>query len=176
MVETDDCECVWVVWGVALCVQWRGERDDRYVEMLASVMIVISLTRSEQIAPDSPLAELLTAALPLPPTPRSHLLETSPTLAAAHAAAAATGDTATPALEDEVDIHFVCFVKGSDGHLWELDGARKGPLDRGRLEDGEDVLSENGLEKGVRRFLRREEEEGKGEGRFSLLALGPAMD
>lgn len=36
--------------------------------------------------------------------------------------------------EDEVDFHYVCFVKSHrNDHLYELDGNRKGPVDWGLL-------------------------------------------
>jgi len=71
-----------------------------------------------------------------------------------------------------VDLHYVCFVKAKDNHLYELDGQRKGPLDRGDLGD-DDVLSEQAV-KVVQRFIDRE----KGSGRleFSLVTLAPGMD
>lgn len=59
--------------------------------------------------------------------------------------------------------------------MWELDGGRKGPLNRGKLGEGEDVLSERAIEMGPKRFLKREEEVGGGELRFSILALGPGL-
>lgn len=44
-----------------------------------------------------------------------------------------------------VDYHYVCFVKShKNGHLYELDGGRKGPVDLGHFA-GDDVLSEEGL-------------------------------
>ena len=58
--------------------------------------------------------------------------------------------------------------------MWELDGSRKGPLNRGKLEE-DDVLSERAIELGTKRFLKREEEVGGGELRFSILALGPGL-
>ncbi len=57
-----------------------------------------------------------------------------------------------------------------------MDGRRKGPLNRGPLEENEDVLSQKALDLGVRRFLKREEEAGGGELRFSLIALAPSLD
>ena len=59
--------------------------------------------------------------------------------------------------------------------MWELDGSRKGPLNRGELEEGEDLLSERAIEMGPKRFLKREEEVGGSELRFSILALGPGL-
>lgn len=135
----------------------------------------------KQITPGSDLAKLIAAAEPLGPDARAELVEDSEALAGAHAAAAATGDTAAPEAEAEVDLHFVCFVKVEDGRgggarLWEMDGSRKGPLDRGALGPEEDVLSERALDLGVRAFLKREEEAGGGELRFSLLALAEGLD
>jgi ubiquitin carboxyl-terminal hydrolase L3 len=78
------------------------------------------------------------------------------------------GQTSVPAnAEDEVDYHYVAFVPSKqNGHIYELDGDRKGPIDTGvllNLED--DMLSESGL--GVlKRFVRE-----KGEFGFSLMAL-----
>lgn len=71
-----------------------------------------------------------------------------------------------------MDLHYVCFVKTDDGTLWELDGRRKGPLDRGRLEPDEDVLSEKALTLGPRRFF----EWGGGDLRFNAVALARNMD
>jgi len=94
----------------------------------------------------------------------------------AHANAAAGGDTTAPSAEDEVDLHYVAFVKSEKNNLWELDGGRKGPLNRGKLKDGEDVLSETAIQLGPKKFLKREEEAGGGEMRFSILALGPSFE
>jgi ubiquitin carboxyl-terminal hydrolase L3 len=76
-----------------------------------------------------------------------------------------------------VDLHYVCFVKSEgSGSLWELDGRRKGPLNRGQLEAGDDVLSEQALDLGVRAFLKREEEAGGGDLRFGLIVLAESLD
>jgi ubiquitin carboxyl-terminal hydrolase L3 len=48
-------------------------------------------------------------------------------------------------------------------------------LNRGKLEEDEDILSEKAIELGPKRFLKREEEIGGGEMRFSILALGPGF-
>ena len=104
-----------------------------------------------------------------------NLLETSESLATAHASAAAEGDTEAPAADMSVDLHYVAFVKSAENHIWELDGSRKGPLNRGTLPEGEDILGETALSLGPKRFLKREEEAGGGELRFSLLAIGPSL-
>ena len=130
----------------------------------------------EQIIKGSDLDKLLKEAVPLKPMERADLLYNSHALEAAHADAAKKGDTSAPDPETKVDLHFVAFVKGPDGELWELDGRRKGPLKRGTLSADEDVLSEKGLELGVQSFLKREEEAGGGELRFSVVMLGPTLD
>lgn len=71
-----------------------------------------------------------------------------------------------------MDLHYVCFVRGDDGTLWELDGRRKGPLARGQLEEGEDVLSEKALTWGPLKFLERE----GADLRFSAVALAGSLD
>jgi len=127
------------------------------------------------IDPSSDLSALLKSAIPLKPEPRADLLYESKALESAHQSAASLGDTSAPAAEDDVDLHYVCFVKSENNHLWELDGRRKGPLDRGQLGPEEDVLSEKALQIGVKSFLKREDEAGGGELRFSLVALGPSF-
>ena len=131
----------------------------------------------EFIQKGTDLETLIKNAVPLKPRVRAQLLEDTDALERAHQAAAATGDTAAPEADDSVDLHYVCFVKSDkSGHLWEMDGRRKGPLDRGPLGEHEDVLSPAALEKGVRAFLKREEEAGGGELRFSLIVLAQSLD
>lgn len=114
--------------------------------------------------------------MPLEPEARSRLLENTPTIASAHEAAAAQGDTAALSATASVDLHFVAFVKSAQNNLWELDGRRKGPLKRGQLTEEDDVLSDKAVQLGVKAFLKREEEAGGGDLRFSLLALAPSFD
>ena len=95
------------------------------------------------------------------------------TFAEAHQSVAEMGDSPAPSAgtADKLGQHFVAFVKGDDGHLWELEGSRKGPLDRGQLGEGEDVLSERAVEAGLGRLIGMEEEAGGRELRFSCIAL-----
>ncbi|KAH7130496.1 hypothetical protein B0J11DRAFT_429087 [Dendryphion nanum] len=126
--------------------------------------------------PDSDLSKLLSEAIPLKPVERANLLYESNALESAHQDAATGGDTSAPSADDRVDLHFVCFIKSKENHLWELDGRRKGPLLRGDLAADEDVLSDKALDLGVRSFLKRETEAGGGDLRFSLIVLAPALD
>ncbi|KAI0022341.1 putative ubiquitin carboxyl-terminal hydrolase [Xylariomycetidae sp. FL0641] len=124
------------------------------------------------VEPDSDLDKLIKTAIPLAPRERSDLLEKTPALASAHHEAATQGQTAAPDAQDDVDLHYVCFVKTEDNTLWELDGRRKGPIARGKLEDGEDVLSDKALLWGPLKFLER----GGGDMRFSCVALAGALE
>ncbi|KAI1254954.1 hypothetical protein MGN70_003016 [Eutypa lata] len=130
------------------------------------------------VEPNSTLDKLIQDATPLGPTERSALLEQTPDLAAAHQEAASGGATAAPDAQDDVDLHYVCFVKTEDGTLWELDGRRKGPIARGKLDgssgsgEEEDVLCEKALLWGPLKFLERE----GGDLRFSCVALAGALD
>lgn len=128
------------------------------------------------IAPSTVFSNIITKALPLEPQARTKVIETNKDLATAHASAAAGGDTVAPSADDKIDLHYVAFIKTEKNNLWELDGGRKGPLNRGKLENDEDILSEKAVELGPKRFLKREEEAGGGEMRFSILALGPGLD
>ncbi|KAF4998272.1 hypothetical protein FGRMN_3321 [Fusarium graminum] len=120
----------------------------------------------------STLDNIIKKSMPLDRHGRAKVLETTPELATAHKEAATQGDTPAPAAEDDVELHYVCFSKGSDGGLWELDGRRKGPIRRGDLEDNEDVLSSKGLHLGVLKFLERE----GADLRFSAVALAGSVD
>ena len=128
------------------------------------------------LAHSTPLEALLSTALPLAPNARARLLETSSTLAAAHASAASKGDTVAPDAATNVDLHYVAFVKSKENNLWELDGRRKGPLNRGKLGQEDDLLTEKAIEIGPMKFLKREEEKAEAELRFSIVALGPSLD
>ncbi|EXJ84631.1 ubiquitin carboxyl-terminal hydrolase L3 [Capronia epimyces CBS 606.96] len=131
----------------------------------------------DYIIPGSDLDKLLKQAIPIKnPDERADLLYNSQALEAAHATAAAKGDTSAPDAEANVDLHFVAFVKDKNGDVWELDGRRKGPINRGHLDPDEDVLGDKGQELGVQAFLKREEEAGGGELRFSVVALGPSLE
>jgi ubiquitin carboxyl-terminal hydrolase L3 len=98
-------------------------------------------------------------------------IEDDADLEAAYKSVALQGDSEVPENpEDEVNFHYVCFVKShKNGRLYELDGDRKGPMDRGVLGPDEDVISMSGLSV-IRDFVEREKERGD---HFSLLVLAP---
>ena len=122
------------------------------------------------LVPGSHLAHLLASCTPLKPLDRASVLEDDEQLESAYKTVALQGDSEVPTNpEDEVDFHYVCFVKShKNGHLYELDGDRKGPIDWGRLDPDDDVLSDMALG-AIRDFIQRIS---KAVG-FSLLALAP---
>ncbi len=101
---------------------------------------------------------------------RALLLEDDSALESAYTSVALQGDTEAPTNpEDEVDFHYVCFVKShKNSRLYEMDGDRKGPIDRGVLPPGEDILGKRGLEL-VKAYVCQEPESVN----FSLLVLAP---
>ncbi|KAL8784587.1 MAG: hypothetical protein Q9195_008988 [Heterodermia aff. obscurata] len=95
----------------------------------------------------------------------------SPDLKDKYLKAAQDGDSTVPEnAADEVDFHYTCFVK-SNGHLYELNGDLSGPVDLGRLNEDEDVLSGAGLGH-INRFMQANGDPSSNIG-FSMLALAP---
>lgn len=127
---------------------------------------------AKSIVPGSTLDQIRRDALDKSMWERARVLEENAEYEAAHQEAAKLGDSPMPNENEHEHTgqHFVAFVKGTDGHLWELEGSRRGPLDRGTLKDDEDLLSEVALEKGLGRLMRIERENG-GDLRFSAIAL-----
>ncbi|GKT42973.1 ubiquitin carboxyl-terminal hydrolase isozyme L3 [Colletotrichum spaethianum] len=119
------------------------------------------------VAEGSLMDRLLKEAEPLKWQERADVLYKSEELEEAHMKAARRGDTAPPPAEEKPGYHFIAFVKGKDGHLWELEGGSDGPVDRGLLGEGEDMLSEGALEKGIKKYLSYAD----GNLEFSIVAL-----
>jgi ubiquitin carboxyl-terminal hydrolase L3 len=128
------------------------------------------------IKPNSILSSIRKAAIPLKIEERAQLLYDSEDLEREHMATAVKGDTVAPDAQTfKNGLHFLTFVRGDDGHLWELEGGRKGPLDRGLLGENEDALSKDALEKGLGRLVELEKNSG-GDLRFSCIACCEGSD
>jgi ubiquitin carboxyl-terminal hydrolase L3 len=121
----------------------------------------------------SHLEKLIQEAIPVKPEQRAAQLYDSDFLEIAHKESATQGDSRVPDAQDEPPYGFTAFVKGKDGHVWELEGRRKGPVDRGVLEADEDVISPSALAASVLHHINREK---AAEGRFSCVALVTAED
>lgn len=128
---------------------------------------------SKFILPGSDIAKIRQDAIPLKMADRAQMLYDSQPFETAHASVAELGDTAAPSKEDgdKLGQHFVSFVKADDGHLWELEGSRKGPIDRGVLAEDEDVLSPRALDLGLRRVIKLVQDAGIADLRFSCTVL-----
>lgn len=122
------------------------------------------------IRPGSELATIRSRALPLQMTERADMLYHYEPFERAHKSFESVGDTPVPVGWDHAGQHFVAFVK-AEGKLWELEGGRKGPLERGSLGQDEDVLSPRALELGLGRIIKLEKDNGGEDLRFSCIAL-----
>ncbi|KAF2622336.1 cysteine proteinase [Macroventuria anomochaeta] len=113
---------------------------------------------ADMTEPSSPMGHLSRTCLPLRHSERALALENEQKLERAYADVAKKGDTEAPANpEDESHIN---------GHLYQLDGDRKRPIELAFLEAEEDVLSEKCL--AVIRVMTTWEEDNLS---FSLMAL-----
>lgn len=124
------------------------------------------------IEPDSDLASIRAEAIPLDMTKRAEMLYNNESFEIAHKSVEEGGDSLVNSSTERNGGHFVSFVK-SGGKLWELEGSRKGPLERGSLDDNEDVLSPRALELGIKKIIALNASGGGdyGELRFSCIAL-----
>jgi len=80
------------------------------------------------IKEQSLLGRLLEDARPLKPIPRADVLYNSAELEKAHMSVAFKGDSAAPMASEPNGYHFISFVKGDNGHLYELEGGWNGPI------------------------------------------------
>ncbi|PKX96924.1 ubiquitin carboxyl-terminal hydrolase isozyme L1 [Aspergillus novofumigatus IBT 16806] len=152
-------------------VMWYKQTINNACGLYAIFHAVSNGDARDLIIPDSHLSHLLEVCPSLNPMERARVIEDDADLEAAYKAVSLQGDSEVPENpEDEVDFHYVCFVKSHrNGHLYELDGDRNGPIDRGLLGPNEDVLSMSGLSV-IQEFVQREKERGN---QFSLLVLAP---
>ncbi|KAH8730228.1 putative ubiquitin carboxyl-terminal hydrolase [Phaeosphaeriaceae sp. PMI808] len=124
---------------------------------------------------DSDLAVIRSLAIPLNMTKRAEMLYNSEPFELAHKSVEQAGDSyADPTIKRDGG-HFVSFVK-SGGKLWELEGDRKGPLERGSLANDEDVLSPRALDMGIKRIIKLNADEGGDDLRFSCIALARSVN
>ncbi|KAG7093862.1 hypothetical protein E1B28_007500 [Marasmius oreades] len=115
----------------------RKEEDEKIHESTVGGhrkdIVWIKQTSKVSLKPGSPLDQFVQVCRDKSPADRAQLLETTPLFANIHAVAAGTGQSAVPTNLD-TDLHFTCFVASSGEagtRIWELDGRRKGPVDRG---------------------------------------------
>ncbi|KAJ7846035.1 ubiquitin C-terminal hydrolase L3 [Mycena olivaceomarginata] len=120
------------------------------------------------IDPASLFSRFLELCVALNPEERAQALEESQGIAEAYRRAATQGSTAVPNAEDEVNFHYVCFVKSPlNGHLYDLDGDKNGPVDRDLSLEGDRGMLSAGL-KLVKSYIK------DGNPNFQLMALVPS--
>ncbi|CAI6332535.1 unnamed protein product [Periconia digitata] len=124
----------------------------------------------DYIKPDSDLATIRNLAIPLDMTKRAQMLYDSEPFEIAHKSVEQAGDSAADLTGEREGGHFVSFVK-SAGKLWELEGSRNGPLERGSLDEDEDVLSPRALDLGIKRIIELNADGGGENLQFSCIAL-----
>lgn len=109
-------------------------KKDEHGNACGSIAIVHSICNNVsklQFDSGSPLLEFATKNKGLDAEKLADSLQSAKSLHSATATVAAQGQTATPDAEDEVNHHFVAFVRSDDGRLLELDGLKPGPVDHG---------------------------------------------
>ncbi|KAJ3009286.1 Ubiquitin carboxyl-terminal hydrolase isozyme L3 [Thoreauomyces humboldtii] len=112
-----------------------------------------------------PLKSILDQTMSSSPDDRAKVLETSEDLARVHEASSREGQTSAPSSEDDVDTHFIAFVK-KDGCLYEMDGRKPFPINHGSSTD---VLVDS--VKVIKQFMERDPDNLN----FTVIALAPAQ-
>lgn len=162
--------------GVTEPVIWYKQTIGNTCGLLALLHSVSNGEARSYVLPGSDLDILINTAVPFKQKERSQLLYDSAELERAHMKAAHKGDTIAVSSRDPCGFHFCSFVRGKDGHLWELEGGWNGPIDRGLIAEDSDMLSEEVLKLSIRPYLEAAKG-GKGlsgELGFSIVALAPA--
>ncbi|KAI8807356.1 ubiquitin carboxyl-terminal esterase L3 [Cladochytrium replicatum] len=111
-----------------------------------------------------PLKRILDRMSASSPEERGRALEFDDDLVRIHEETSHEGQSQVPDREDDVDLHFVCFVQ-KDGMLFELDGRKPCPVNHGRVNDF--VANTAAV---VQQFMARDPENLQ----FTLMALSPA--
>jgi ubiquitin carboxyl-terminal hydrolase L3 len=131
-----------------------------------TIGLLHSLATHDDIVEDGPLKRLIEKAKPLSPDERAELLEQDTGLAHAHHQSALDGQTHPPNEDEDVNLHFICFIQ-VDAHLYELDGRKPFPINHGKstnlLEDSAKVIHQ---------FMKRDPENLQ----FTVVALAPNQD
>lgn len=153
-------------------VMWFKQTIGHSCGLMALIHSIANGTARQSITPGSLLDQLLKEAAPLKPLPRAAVLYDSIELERAHMAAARTGDSKAPSSEEPNGYHFLAFVKGENGHLWEMDGSWDGPIDHGKLPEDGDLLSEKALDMGIRKYVKMAD----GNIEYSMVALATNWD
>lgn len=83
------------------------------------------------------------------------------------------GQTEAPPAENSIETHFITYVKGSDDHVYELDGRRTGPVDLGLSSGSKHLLDEKKVVDKIQFYMENTDESQKNN--FALMAVAPAL-
>ncbi|KAL2869719.1 uncharacterized protein BJX67DRAFT_320345 [Aspergillus lucknowensis] len=147
---------------------WTKQTIGHACGLMALLHVVFNLEGGRYAPPGTAIDTIRQQAIPLGPTERAQLLYDSRFLEEAHMDAASRGSSNVPSPRDDNHHHFLAFVQ-KDRKVWELNGGMNGPLSRGVLGEGEDLLSERGLELTTKDFLIAAERTGCNE--MSIVAV-----
>lgn len=153
-------------------VTWFPQTIGNACGLIALLHCISNGTAKQYVQPDSLIDRLLQECLPLKPAQRADVLYNSSALEHAHMDAARKGDSYAPGSDEGVGFHFLAFVKGKDGHLYEMNGCWDGPLDHGLLPEDGDLMSEKALEMGVGKYIKMAD----GSIEYSMVALATNVD
>jgi len=135
-----------------------------------TIGVLHSLANNQEklgLSPESSLYKFLEKTKNLDAFQRAKELVVTKDIAEAHTESANQGQTKTPELNADINLHFVAFVE-RDGHLYQLDGRKPFPINHGKtsanslLEDSCKIIGE---------FMKRDPTEVN----FSMMALVPAV-
>ena len=117
---------------------------------------------------EGPLKTFVEATLTSSPEERAVKLEADEAICSCHDSAAREGQTRAPDRDDRVDYHFVSFVT-VDRNLYELDGRKSGPVDKGK-SSAESFLSDAAA--ACKEYMSRDPDNIN----FTVVALTARMD
>ncbi|KAL2845206.1 putative ubiquitin carboxyl-terminal hydrolase isozyme L3 [Aspergillus pseudoustus] len=149
-------------------VIWMKQTIGHACGLMALLHVIFNLEGGRYVQPGTAIDALRQQAILLGVTERAQLLYDAGFLEEAHMDAASRGASVVPSPRDDNQHHFLAFVQ-KDGKVWELNGGMNGPLCRGVLNEGEDLLSERGLEITAQDFLTAAEQTGCDE--MSIVAI-----
>ncbi|KAJ1929245.1 Ubiquitin carboxyl-terminal hydrolase isozyme L3 [Tieghemiomyces parasiticus] len=135
---------------------------------MAVLHAVANLREKLQVDPDGPLARFVAETQELDPMRRARVLEQASDIAEAHRDSANAGQTAAPAADAHIDLHFVCLVRHGD-RLFELDGRKKAPVDHGPSA-ADSFLTD--AARVAREFMKADPDNLQ----FSVVSLGPVPE
>ncbi|ODV96170.1 hypothetical protein PACTADRAFT_33351 [Pachysolen tannophilus NRRL Y-2460] len=91
------------------------------------------------------------------------------------------GQTITPDANDDVNLHFICFMKNyNNGNLYELDGRRRNFLKLGKsinetgTQEDKNIINEKLIVDKILHYMDIADDEDKY--KFSMIGLGPTFD